>query len=145
MQNSIFRVGFLFSLWVLTWNGKWWKTASTSTHLSVETLLRMLRWYVWPVLLYACETSTLKINIMNRLEAFELWWMLRVPWTFHTTNAEVLRIRAPIVSFCRRVKEENFLNSVMKFLVQIWITEVTNPWKSRGDAIDRPQETIMSI
>lgn len=71
-----------------------WRTVLTNRHLKMSTRLRVLGCYVWSVLQYASETWTLKTSTMNRLEAFELWCyrrMLRVSWTSHTTNEEVLR------------------------------------------------------
>lgn len=62
--------------------------------LGMSVRLGVLRCYVWSSLLYGCETWTLKINTMNRLEAFEMWCyrrMLRVSWTEHVTNESVLQ------------------------------------------------------
>lgn len=55
---------------------------------------RMLKCYVWSVLLYGVEAWTLKANIINKIEAFEMWTlrrMLRISWTEHISNEEVLR------------------------------------------------------
>lgn len=55
--------------------------------------LRFLKCYVWSVLLYGMEGWTLKVNNINKLEAFEMWLyrrMLKIPWTARITNVEVL-------------------------------------------------------
>lgn len=49
------------------------------------------------MLLYGVETWTRKANVMSHLGAFEMWVfrkILKIPWTDHTTNAEVLNLMA---------------------------------------------------
>ena len=63
-------------------------------NINLKLRQRMIKCYVWSVLLYGSETWTLKVNTMNRLEAFEMWLhrrMLRIPWTDMVSNQEVLR------------------------------------------------------
>lgn len=62
--------------------------------LNLNLRQRMIKCYVWPVLMYGVESWTLKTNTLNRLEAFELWILrriLKIPWTARMTNDEVLR------------------------------------------------------
>lgn len=62
--------------------------------LNLKLRQRMVRCYVWSVLLYGVESWTLKAVMLNRLEALEMWIhrrMLRVSWTDMLTNEEVLR------------------------------------------------------
>lgn len=64
-----------------------------SHNLSLETKIRHLRCYVFSVLLYGVESWTLTEATTKKLEAFEMWLyrrMLKIPWTAHTTNKEVL-------------------------------------------------------
>ena len=66
----------------------------TNRDFNINLKLRFVKCYVWPVLLYAMETWTLKIVDMNRIEAFEMWIyrrLLKTSWTERVTNAEVLR------------------------------------------------------
>lgn len=61
--------------------------------LSLSTRLRTLKCYIWSLLLYGCETWTLKQDDIKKLNAFEMWLyrrMLRVSWTSRTTNETVL-------------------------------------------------------
>lgn len=55
----------------------------TTKNLLLDTRIRVLKcYYVWSVLLYGCETWTLKAGTMNKLEVFEMWCyrrMLKVP------------------------------------------------------------------
>lgn len=69
------------------------KSLYCDNSLNFKTRLRMVKCYVWSVLLYGAEAWTLKINTMNRLEAFEMWLlrrMLRISWIERVTNGRVL-------------------------------------------------------
>ena len=62
--------------------------------LNLKLRQRMVKCYVWSVLLYGVEAWTLKVNVINRLEAFEMWIhrrMSRISWTKMISNTEVLR------------------------------------------------------
>lgn len=64
------------------------------SRINLNLRLRLSKCYVWSTLLYGAETWTLKAQTINRLEAFEMWTyrrILKVSWTSHTTNEEVLR------------------------------------------------------
>lgn len=61
--------------------------------LNLKTKIRLLRCYVFSVLLYGAETWTLTETTMKKLEAFEMWTyrrILRISWVDHVTNVEVL-------------------------------------------------------
>ena len=54
----------------------------------------MVKAMVFPVLLYGCESWTVKKAECQRIDAFELWcWrrLLRVPWTARKSNQSILR------------------------------------------------------
>lgn len=77
-----------------------------SHNLNLNMKLRLLRCYVFSVLLYGVETWTLNKETTKRLEAFELWLyrrILKISWTQRITNIEVLR---------RMNKETELLNTV---------------------------------
>ncbi|CAG9831529.1 unnamed protein product [Diabrotica balteata] len=64
-----------------------------SLNLSLDTKVRMLRYYVFSVLFYGVKSWTLK-DICRKLEAFEMWLyrrILKIPWTDRVTNEEVLK------------------------------------------------------
>ena len=66
----------------------------TSMSLSIGIRLRILKCYIWSVMLYGCETWTVSKEMKKRLEAAEMWFirrMMRVPWVERRTNEEVLR------------------------------------------------------
>ena len=63
--------------------------------LPLALRIRVVKCYVWPVLLYGAETWSLKVRTLNRIEAFEMWTLrrlLRIPWTAHRSNEEVLEM-----------------------------------------------------
>ena len=53
---------------------------------------------VFPVVMYACESWTIKKAECRRTGAFELWcwrWLLRVPWTARISNQSILKESSP--------------------------------------------------
>ena len=67
----------------------------TSRDISKETILRIVKCYVWSTLMYGCETWTLTKQTINRLQAFEMWVyrkILKIPWSAKKTNEEVLKM-----------------------------------------------------
>lgn len=87
--------------------------------LPISTRLRTLKCYIWSLLLYGCETWTLKQEDTKRLNAFEMWMyrrMLRVSWTSRTTNSEVLdkmNTRAHLVGTIK-VRKTAYLGHIMR-------------------------------
>ena len=57
---------------------------------------------VFPVVMYGCESWTVKKAECQRIDAFELWcWrrLLRVPWTARRSNQSILKEISPEYSF----------------------------------------------
>ena len=53
---------------------------------------------IFPVVLYGCESWTVKKAECQRIDAFELWWwrrLLRVPWTARRSNQSILKKISP--------------------------------------------------
>ena len=52
---------------------------------------------VFPVIMYGCESWTVKKAERQRIDAFELWWrrLLRVPWTARRSNQSILKEISP--------------------------------------------------
>ena len=60
-----------------------------SRDISLPTKVRLLKAMVFPVVMYGCESWTMKKAERRRIDAFELWcWrrLLRVPWTAKRSN-----------------------------------------------------------
>ena len=55
-----------------------------SRYITLPTKVRLVKAMVFPVVMYGCESWTVKKTELQRIDAFELWcWrrLLRVPWT----------------------------------------------------------------
>ena len=51
---------------------------------------------VFPVVMYGCESWTVKKAEDQRIDAFELWGrLLRVPWTIRISNQSILKVISP--------------------------------------------------
>ena len=57
-------------------------------------MVRLIKAMVFPVVMYGCESWTIKKTECGRIDAFELWcWrrLLRVPWTPRRSNQSILK------------------------------------------------------
>ena len=69
-----------------------------SRDITLPTKVRLVKAMVFPVVMYGCESWTVKRAECRRIDAFELWcWRrpLRVPWTARRSNQSVLREISP--------------------------------------------------
>ena len=65
------------------------------------TKVRLVKAMVFPVVMYGCESWTIKKAECRRIDAFELWcWrrLLRVPWTAGRSNQSILKEISPVCS-----------------------------------------------
>ena len=73
-----------------------------SRDITLLTKVRLVKAMVFPVIMYGCESWTVKKADHRRIDAFELWcWrrLLRVPWTARRTNQSILKQISPGCSF----------------------------------------------
>ena len=66
-----------------------------SRDITLSTKVRLVKAMVCPVVMYGCESWTVKKAERQRIDAFELWcWrkLLRVPWTARRSNQSILKI-----------------------------------------------------
>ena len=85
-----------------------------SRDTTLSTKVRLVKAMVFPVVMYGCESWTIKKAECRRIDAFELWcWrrLLRVPWTARRSNQSIpkeisleysleglmLKLRLPII------------------------------------------------
>ena len=64
-----------------------------SRDFTLQTKVRLVKAMVFPVVMYGCESWTIKKAESWRIDAFELWcWrrLLRVPWTARKSNQSIL-------------------------------------------------------
>ena len=72
-----------------------------SRDITLPTKVRLVKAMVFPVVMYGCESWTVKRAECQRIDAFELWcWrrLLRVPWTARTSNQSILKEISPGIS-----------------------------------------------
>ena len=69
--------------------------------ITLPTKVRLVKAMVFPVVMYGCESWTVKTAECRRIDAFELWcWrrLLRVPWTARRSNQSILKEVDPGIS-----------------------------------------------
>ena len=72
-----------------------------SRHITLPSKARLVKAMVFPVVMYGCESWTVKKAERWRIDAFELWcWrrLLRVPWTARRSNQSSLKEISPGIS-----------------------------------------------
>ena len=65
-----------------------------SRDITLPTKIRLVKAMVFPVVMYGCESWTIKKAECRRIDAFQLWcWrrLLRVPWTAKRSNQSILK------------------------------------------------------
>ena len=73
-----------------------------SRDITLLTKVHLVKAMVVPVVMYGCESWTIKKAESQRIDAFELWcWrrLLRVPWTARRSNLSILKEISPEYSF----------------------------------------------
>ena len=75
-----------------------------SRDITLPTKVHLVKAMVFPVVMYKCESWTIKKAEHQRIDAFELWcWrrLLRVPWTARRSNQAILKEISPEYSLER--------------------------------------------
>ena len=110
---------------------------------TLPTKFCLVKAMVFPVVMYGCESWTIKKAKHWRIDAFELWcWkrLLRVPWTARTSNQSILKEVSPEYSL-----EGLMLNLKLHNTLATWCEELTHlkrPWclerlKAGGEGDER--------
>jgi len=76
--------------------------------LDLELRKKLVKCYVWSIVLYGAETWTIRAVDQKKLESFEMWFwtrMEKISWTDHVRNEEVL---------LRVKKQRNILHEIRK-------------------------------
>ena len=69
-----------------------------SRDITLPTKVRLVKAMVFPVVMYGCESWTIKKAECRRIDAFALWFwrrLLRVPWTVRRSNQSILKEISP--------------------------------------------------
>ena len=77
---------------------------SKAETLLLPTKVRLVKAMVFPVVMYGCESWTVKKAERRRVDAFEVWYwrrLLRVPWTARRSNQSILKEISPGISLER--------------------------------------------
>ena len=70
-----------------------------SRDITLSIKVHLVKAMVFPVVMYSCESWTIKKAEHQRIDAFELWcWrrLLRVPWTARRSNQSILKEISPV-------------------------------------------------
>ena len=65
-----------------------------SRDITLSTKVHVVKAMVFPMVMYGCESWTIKKAERRRIDAFELWYwkrLLRVPWTARRSNQSILK------------------------------------------------------
>ena len=85
-----------------------------SRDITLPTKVRLAKAMVFPVVMYGCESWTMKKAELRRIDTFELWCrrrLLRVPWTARRSNQSILKEISPGISLegmMLKLKLQNF-------------------------------------
>ena len=69
-----------------------------SRDIALPTMVHLVKAMVFPVVMYGCESWTVKKAEHQKIDAFELWcWrrLWRVPWTARSSNQSILKEISP--------------------------------------------------
>ena len=96
--------------------------------ITLSTKVRLVKAMVFPVVMYGCESWTVKKAEYRRIDAFELWcWrrLLRVPWTARRFNQSILKEISP---GCSLEGLFSFSSGWNSNTLATWFKELTH-WK----------------
>ena len=69
-----------------------------SRDITLSTKIHLVKAMILPVVMYGCESWTVKKAELQRIDAFQLWYwrkLLRVPWTARRSNQSILKNISP--------------------------------------------------
>ena len=103
-----------------------------SRDITLSTKVHLVKAIVFPVVMFRCESWTIKRAELQRIDAFELWcWrrLLRVPWTARGSNQSILKEISPGCSL------EGLMLELKLQYFDTWLEEPTHwkrPWCWEG-------------
>ena len=106
--------------------GKLWLNLDSifkSRDITMPTKVHLVKAMVFPVVMYSCESWTVKKAEHRRIDAFELWcWrrFLRVPWTARRSNQSILKEISPgcsLEGMMLKLKLQYFGNLMQSWLI----------------------------
>ena len=82
-----------------------------SRDITLSTKVCLVKDMVFPVVMYGCESWTIKKAEPQRIDSFELWYwrrLLRVPWTARRSSQSILKEISPEYSLTLKLKLQYF-------------------------------------
>ena len=113
-----------------------------SRYITLPTKVHLVKAMAFPVVMYGCESWTVKKAEHRRMDAFELWcWrrLLRVPWTARRSNQSILREITPeylVEGLMLKLKLQYFAH-LMRRADSLEKTLKLGNIKARGEGNDR--------
>ena len=104
-----------------------------SRDVTLPTKVHLIKAMVFPVVMYGCESWTIRKAECQRIDAFELWcWriLLRVPWTAKRSFQSILKETSPEYSLKRlKLKLQYFAHLMQR---TDWLEKILMPGKIEG-------------
>ena len=66
-----------------------------SKDITLPTKFCLVKAMIFPVVMYGCESSTIKKAECRRIDAFELWCWRRLPWIARRSNQSIIKEISP--------------------------------------------------
>ena len=111
-----------------------------SRDITLPTKVHLVKAMVFPVIMYACESWTIKKAECHRIDAFELWcWrrLLRVPWTARRSNQSILKEISPEYSLEGQMLKLQYFGHPMRRTDSLEKTLLLGKTEGRGGGDDR--------
>ena len=104
-----------------------------SRDITLPTKVHLVKAMVFPVVMYGCESWTVKKAENQRIDAFELWcWrrLLRVPWTARRSNQCILKEISPEISLERMMLKLKlqYFGHLMRRIDSLEKTDARRDW-----------------
>ena len=104
-----------------------------SRDITLPTKVCLVKAMVFPVVMYWCESWTIKKAEHRKIDAFELWWrrLLRVPWTARKSNQSILKEISPEYSFegLMLKPKRQYFGHLMQRTDSLEKTLMLGPWR----------------
>ena len=109
-----------------------------SRDITLPTMVCLVKAMIFPVVMYGCESWTIKKAESQRIDAFELWcWrrLLGVPWTAWSSNQSVLKEISPEYSLERMMLKLNlqYFHHLMQRADSLEKTLMLGKLKAKGE------------
>ena len=124
-----------------------------SRDITLPTNVQLVKAMVFPLVMYGCESWTIKKAECRRIDVFELWcWrrLLRVPWTARRSNQSILKEISPVYSLeglMLKLKLQSFGNLMQRtdLLEKTLMLGMIKGRRRRGQQRMRPLDGITNL